>query len=483
MASRAWEMERDLRRQARPPREGVAHDALRWKQAVDALSAPVRLARVLWESEVPASGAPDRLIVGAIQSVANRGRDVTRAEALIPAAQEAFERNDDLTLSRVVAEIYRELWQAPLVADHPYHRFVHPDTWEDVRASLPGAREDAGGAGTGLPGGGPDRASYLGSDAYLDRVHAAWLGKNIGGALGTPLEGYTGRAIREAWGEVRGYVRPPSTLNDDITYEIAFLSALESHGAALDSQELALRWLDLIPMGWSAELVALDNLRRGLMPPVSGRYLNPYSEWIGAQMRGEVCGLVAPGRPMEAVRWAWIDGIVSHEKNGVYAEMYNAALVSLAFVQPDVRALLEQALAYVPQASEFADVVRRTLGWCRQAANWQEAWARAEAAFEAYHWIHAYPNAAAVIVGLWWGQGDFDETLHVVAMCGLDVDCNAGQAGAILGAAKGTAAIPAAWSAPLEDTLETYVKGFERMRISELARWTARLAAGLGSGR
>lgn len=454
-------------------REAKGDDAARWKQVVEALSAPVRLARILWYSEVPGSGAPDRLVVGAIQSVENRGFDVSRAEMLIEPAQRAYDEGKDLLLSRIVAEIYRELWQAPPIPEHPYHHFEHPVTWDEVEALLPGRGERSDRSSASSPACDPASADYL------DRVYAAWLGKNIGGAVGTALEGYTSRAIREIFGDVRGYVKPPSTLNDDITYEIAFLSALDRHGPSLTSSQLGLHWLELIPMGWSAELVALDNLRRGIMPPESGRYLNPYSEWIGAQMRGEVCGLIAPGRPREAVRWAWLDGIISHEKNGVYAEMYNAALVSLAFVERDVRVLLERALAYVPPRSEFADVVRRTLGWCRESATWESAWAKAQMEFERYHWIHAYPNAAAVIIGLWFGEGDFQETLHITAMCGLDVDCNVGQACAIVGAARGTQAIPTELSDPLADTLETYVAGFERLRISDLAKWTARVAARL----
>ncbi len=56
-----------------------------------------------------------------------------------------------------------------------------------------------------------------------------------------------------------------------------------------------------------------------------------------------------------------------------------------------------------------------------------------------------------------------------LANAGLDVDCNGGLAGTVLGIRYGT---PEKWSAPLGDLLETYLKGKEKLSISELARRT-----------
>ena len=61
--------------------------------------------------------------------------------------------------------------------------------------------------------------------------------------------------------------------------------------------------------------------------------LYDFREWIGAQMRGAVCGMVAPGDAMEAARLAWMDGSVSHHNNGILGEVFNAVLVSLSFVR------------------------------------------------------------------------------------------------------------------------------------------------------
>jgi hypothetical protein len=65
------------------------------------------------------------------------------------------------------------------------------------------------------------------------------------------------------------------------------------------------------------------------------------------------------------------------------------------------------------------------------------------------------------------------EAFRWLAHAGLDVDCNAGLVGTVLGVMHDT---PEKWSAPLGDLLETYLKGKEKLSIRELAARTARLA-------
>ncbi|MCX6097386.1 MAG: ADP-ribosylglycohydrolase family protein [Caldiserica bacterium] len=297
-----------------------------------------------------------------------------------------------------------------------------------------------------------------------------------GGAFGTAIEGYTGQRISEIYGDVRSYVTDPETMNDDVVYELALLDAFESHGRGLTSQDIADEWLRQIPFGWSAEWIAIQNLRGGLMPPESGSYRNPYSDWIGVQMRGMICGMLAPGRPLEAVRLAHLDGVVSHAANGVYGGMYTAALTALAFVRDDPRVVAVEATGYVPQGSEYAAVLHECLDMVTRESDVSSALAWAEQRFEQYNWIHAYPNMAADIISLWYGGRDMTESFALLARAGLDIDCNAGLVGTVLGVMGG---VPSVWADPIGDRLETYILGKERLSIHALAERTARLARGM----
>ena len=74
---------------------------------------------------------------------------------------------------------------------------------------------------------------------------------------------------------------------------------------------------------------------------------------------------------------------------------------------------------------------------------------------------------------MWYGGGDFTETMALLAKAGYDVDCNGGLVGNVLGVIR---PVPQAWAAPIGDLLETYIKGKERLSIQALAEKTARLA-------
>ena len=148
-------------------------------------------------------------------------------------------------------------------------------------------------------------------------------------------------------------------------------------------------------------------------------------------------------------------------------------LTSLAYVRSEVRPLLSEALRYVPQRSEYAAVVRETLDVLQRERNPQNAWRILDERFEEYNWIHAYPNIAADLLALWHSDGNLTAAFRWLAHAGLDVDCNAGLVGNVLGVMNG---VPEKWSAPLGDLLETYLRGKERLSIRELASRTARLA-------
>jgi ADP-ribosylglycohydrolase len=309
------------------------------------------------------------------------------------------------------------------------------------------------------------------SDLF-DRFYGGWLAQIVGGAFGTAVEGYSTEVIRRAFGEVHGYVRPPNTYNDDITYELAFLEAFRMKGYNVTAADIALEWVSRIPAGWSAEGVALSNLRLGIFPPESGRHGNPYCECIGAQMRGAICGLVSPGNPLMAARLAFENGSISHANNGILGEVFNALLVSLSFAAADVVELLQSTIQLIPAKSEYYEVITFAYGQCTEKGNWEDAWRACDERFKEYHWIHAYPNAAAEVIALFFSGNSFDRCMHVIGMEGLDVDCNAAQIGTVFGVMFGKQAVARSWVEPVGDSVLSYMRRWEEASITQIARMT-----------
>lgn len=453
---KAWQYELETMKNALPVVLEEEEQGWSLCERVEALED--HLNEMKWKSNVPGSGAEEHVIVAAMQDMENMGYDVSRAEAFIEEGMQAYESRDYAKLAMLCGKVFRLICEAPKVAEHPYWQYTIYDSYERYASAVRFAAHPYD----------------MESEDYFERTHLGWVAQICAGALGTAVEGYTTENITKVFGQIRTYPRTPNTMNDDITYELAFLFAADDRGKALTADDIADQWLALVPFGWSAEDVALKNLKLGIYPPESGYRNNPYREWIGAQMRGAVCGMVAPGNPKEAARLAFMDGSVSHHNNGVLGEVFNAVLVSLAYVTSDVLTLLHEALSAIPEDSEYYSVLDFALTQCYRHGDWLSAWKPCEKKYERYNWIHAYPNAAAEVVALFFGGGDFDETMHIIAQIGYDVDCNAAQIATAL-AIMNKQPLKESWTAPIGDKLRTYMRNVKSLSIRALAEDTVRI--------
>lgn len=455
-SKKAWEYELQWITDAMPPQVMEAAEEDWMKYAENGNASDEQLFSD-WYSEVPGSKAPCHLVPAAIQCMAAKGYQVSEAEALIEAGLQAAEARDGAALQRITAKIYHILNTASQDPDSAYASFRVYRTFEDVKKDAVF----------------PEPENYeVKGKAYEEAIRAGWMGQLIGGCLGTQIEGYTTENIRKRFGEVRGYLRKPETYNDDITYELAYLDGFAEKGYAITSEDVAYKWLELIADGYSAEKVALFNLRRGVMPPESGTENNYYSDWIGAQMRTMIHGMAAPGDPFLAARLAADDSVVSHSNNGMIGGIFNAVLVSLCFTEKEIRMALEKTVSCMPEHSEFKTVADFAMKQCKNCQTWEEAWAACQEKYREYNWIHAYPNAAAEIVALWYGNMDFDETCHIIAMEGQDADCTAAPVLNALAVLTGLDAIEEKWIRPIGSHIYTMMRKMKHLTFEELCEKT-----------
>ncbi len=324
----------------------------------------------------------------------------------------------------------------------------------------------------------------LNRDEYADKVYGCWIGKNIGGTLGGPFEG------RREMLDVTGYTTPAGEPlpNDDLDLQLVWLKAVVERGARnITAQLLGEYWIDYIPAPWGEYGVAKMNLRAGLLPPVSGMYANDIlKNSNGAWIRSEIWACLLPGAPDAAIRLAYEDASVDHGvSEGMYAELFTAAVESAAFVVGDVRELIRIGLSKIPAGSLVARAVRIAAESYDNKIAWQEARARVvEDSVPAIGWFQSPANIGFVIIGWLYGGGDFGKSLLIATNCGDDTDCTASTLGAILGIMRGAKKLPAEWTAPLGDRITTIAidraraKAFWPETLSALTAMTVRQTAG-----
>ena len=294
----------------------------------------------------------------------------------------------------------------------------------------------------------------LNRNEYLDKLHACWLGKNIGGTMGAPYEG------RKEMQDIQGFITKSGEPlpNDDLDLQLVWLCAMEDVGPAqLNATILSEYWLDWIPPHWNEYGICKTNLRMGLLPPMSGEVDN--EKWKtsnGAWIRSEIWASLAPGAPDVAVKYAAMDAMVDHGiSEGVCAEIFTASLQSLAYIERDIRRLIDAALSKIPADSMTAKTVRLVMECYDSGMDYREAREKVLACNETLGWFQAPANLGFVVIGLLYGEGDFLKSLICAINCGDDTDCTGATVGATLGIIGGTAAIPDALKAHVGDRIVT----------------------------
>ena len=205
---------------------------------------------------------------------------------------------------------------------------------------------------------------------YREKVAGCWMGKNIGGTLGAPFEGGRGTVDLDFYSQnLNGEPLP----NDDLDLQLVWLNAVEKYGRATNASILGEYWHSYITPSWSEYGLGKNNMRRGFPPPLSGYLDNPYRDSCGAFIRSEIWACLAPGHPDIAVCYAYEDAIVDHSQDGVYGEIFCAAVQSAAFVESDACKLIDIGLSWIPKDCGTARGVRNVVASWKQGLDWRTA--------------------------------------------------------------------------------------------------------------
>ncbi|MDF2685562.1 MAG: ADP-ribosylglycohydrolase family protein [Clostridia bacterium] len=349
----------------------------------------------------------------------------------------------------------------------------------------------------------------------FDRFYGAWLGRCIGNALGIPVELWHYSVIR-TWFEkagkypINGYVPTHSraeaednmrvggsvvtdenisymVTDDDIRYTVLGLMLTDRLGSSFDTYDVGANWVYNLPFRalCTAENQAYlnfsnvdefgpwgkpDNAMSYFEKNKVNTYLNPYREWIGAQIRIDAYGYAAAGNPHLAAKMAYTDAYLSHTKNGIYGAMFFAALIAAAFVGKDIDVCIKAAAAEIPLKSRFYEMIDKAVYIGRNSSSPEQVVAEVNALYPEYNYVHTINNAAICIASLVYSKGDFNKAVGLSVMCGMDTDCNGATVGSVMGAFCGEKGIADHWKLPLNDTLYSGLTVYNPVKISDIAR-------------
>ena len=282
-------------------------------------------------------------------------------------------------------------------------------------------------------------------DRYAERVMACWLGKAVGGTLGMPFEGQDGPLDLDFYRPVPTEMLP----NDDLDLQVVWACVInELETARVDRHILAQAWLDHVQFPWDEYGVAIRNLRNGLKAPLTGSFDNWFKNGMGSPIRSEIWACLAPGDPELAAAYAHEDACVDHSDEGIWGEMFFAALESMAFVESDTDILLDRSLAVLPADSVVRYAVADTRRWWKRTRDWRSVRELILRDYGHENFTDAPMNIAFTILGWLAGEGDFSRAICVAVNCGKDTDCTGATVGALMGILD-PAGIPDRWLAPI----------------------------------
>lgn len=294
----------------------------------------------------------------------------------------------------------------------------------------------------------------LNIDDYRNKVLGCWAGKNIGGTLGTPVEGQRKtHDVKFYLHNINGDPLP----NDDLDIQLIWLKAVEEQGIGhITPRLLGEYWINYVIGPWNEYGVGACNIRNGFIPPMSGCLNN--ERWYasnGAWIRAEVWASMFPGSPALAAHYAWMDACIDHCGDGIFAEIFTAALESAAYVENDLRKLINIALAHIPADSRVARAVKLVCDCYDKKIDYRETRELVMKDSADLGWFQAPANVAFAIIGLLYSEGDFEKAVCYAVNCGDDTDCTGGLAGAVMGIMMGADKIPEKWLEPIGHGIKT----------------------------
>ncbi len=331
--------------------------------------------------------------------------------------------------------------------------------------------------------------------ALEDKVRGGWAGQMIGVAFGAPTEFQSNGRIIEGELKWTPEMIAETIDQDDLYVEMTFAEVMDSVGLEATTEQYGDMFRDSEYRLWHANAGARRNLNRGIKAPMSGHpKYNIHANDIDFQIEADFIGLMTPGLPQEANKYADRVGRVMNYGDGLYGGMFVSGMYAAAYFESDPRKIVEEGLKSIPAVSGYGQVIADVLAWHQEyPTDWKTTWTLlqekwdgddmcVDGALGAFN-IDARLNGAYIALGLLYGEGDFAKTLDISTRSGQDSDCNPSSAAGVLGVMMGYEAIPEEFKSgipAIEDEKFNYTQYSFNEIVDSTVKRAETIVAGVG---
>lgn len=285
-------------------------------------------------------------------------------------------------------------------------------------------------------------------ELVFDKAYGSLSGLAIGDSFGDASRKPENRAD---YAITTDFNSKASWSTDDTEFALLTAKTLIRCNGELTSEEVVKSWLEDVAVqdefkrGGASEIEAANNLRKGLRPPLSGKY-NSFHMSDGSAMRIAPIGIICAGDPEKAAAMAKIESEVSHFRDGVWGAQAVAAAVAVAMTDGTMDEIIAAAMKVIPEESWLYYAMNHAFDILDRAdGQLFDVWMKLHDELRTSSWATTAEAIPSAFVCLKAVNKDFKSGVVVAGNFGRDADTIGAVAGTILGAKYGAKAMPEAW--------------------------------------
>ncbi|WP_321387174.1 LamG-like jellyroll fold domain-containing protein [uncultured Enterococcus sp.] len=326
-----------------------------------------------------------------------------------------------------------------------------------------------------------DKETIINAQTIQNQIQGGWAGQMVGVSWGALTEfEYYGKMIpqKPKWNGINA-----AFTQDDLYMEVPFLKSMKDGGVNVRPQIIGNYFANTDFNLWHGNRVARYNIKmRGIPATESGHYSNMYdaigegqekvpnlntsqnpllgcAEDIDFQIESDSLGMMSVGQPNVAKELSYRFGHIIGYGGGVYGGVFTSTMYAKAYTAKSVNEIVQTGIEAIPEGTETRELLEEVHYYYKSGKSIETTWQRIEEVWQNDRCTHMHADtdisegnidtkiaSAYILMGLLYGEGDFENSMWLAMSCGQDSDCTPSSVGGILGVYYGFNKIPSKWT-------------------------------------